>query len=429
MFRGRSTGSIKVAPPYRVSRNTRISEDDNPAHAATANQRLRSSHTSGKTCRQHRNTEPGEFGVEHCYHTSMKTERPAVRLDTSLEWLSERLATIRTTAVVATVISASGSTYRKPGARMLLEADGSITGLLSGGCFEQDLREHAIPVSSSGVPRTVTYNMRGEDDLIFGIGTGCEGSMGIMLEPAPPGGLLARAITTASELSQRGEPVALAAIHTAPSAELGTRLWHESGQLPLPEALSRACVRALEVRQSQSVRWGPSSDMREAYIQVVLPPPAVLICGAGPDAEPLVAGFRALRYPVTVVDHRPAYANPAKFPGAAVLLGSAATLADRLDLNRYFAAVVMSHHMSSDADYLRALAGSSLEYIGLLGPRPRRSRLLTELGAAAAHIENRLRGPIGLDIGAVTPEGIALAILAEVHAVAAGHRGGHLASA
>jgi xanthine dehydrogenase accessory factor len=358
----------------------------------------------------------------------MRTDRPALRLDTSLEWLAERLAAVQAPAVVATVISAVGSTYRKPGARMLLEADGNITGLLSGGCFEQDLREHALHVLSSEIARTITYDMRSEDDLIFGIGTGCEGRMEILLEPAPPGGPLTRALTAASELSRRGEPVALAAIHAGPAGELGTRLWREREQPPLAEALTVACERALDVRQSQSVQWGASSDLRQAYIQVVLPPPSILICGAGPDAEPLVAGFRALRYPVTVVDHRPAYANPANFPGATVMLGSAATLAERLDLNRYFAAVVMSHHLTSDADYLRTLAATSVEYIGLLGPRPRRSRLLTEIGAAAGRIEHRLRGPVGLDIGAVTPEGIALAILAEVHAVAAGRRGGQFAA-
>ncbi len=359
----------------------------------------------------------------------MSTERPAVRLDTSLEGLVERLAMIQSPGVVATVISTVGSTYRKAGARMLLEADGQITGLLSGGCFEQDLREHAVHVSSSEVARTIAYDMRGEDDLIFGIGAGCEGRMDILLEPAPPGGLLARALTAASELSRRGEPVALAAVHAGPPAELGTRLWHAQSRTPLPEALASACERALELRQSQSAHWGISSDPRQAYIQVVQPPPAVLICGAGPDAEPLVAGFRALRHPITVVDHRPAYANPSNFPGATVLLGSAATLADRLELNRYFAAVVMSHHLPSDADYLRALAATSISYIGVLGPRARRSRLLSEIGAAAGQLQNRLRGPIGLDIGAVTPEGIALAILAEVHAVAAGRRVDHLASA
>jgi xanthine dehydrogenase accessory factor len=312
---------------------------------------------------------------------------------------------------------------------MLIEPDGRITGLLSGGCFEQDLREYAVHVLSSGFARAVTYDMRGEDDLIFGIGAGCEGRMDILLEPAPPGSPVVLAITAAVDLSHRGEAVALATTHAGPAAELGTSLWQARGGRPLADALARACEQALEMRQSQSVRWGPASDLRETYIQVVLPPPAVLICGAGPDAEPLVAGFRALRCPVTVADHRPAYANPANFPGAAVVLGPAATLADRLDLNRYFAAVIMSHHLPSDADYLRALAGTTLKYIGVLGPRARRSRLLTEIGAVAGQFENRLRGPIGLDIGAVTPEGIALAILAEVHAVAAGRDGGHLTAA
>ena len=357
----------------------------------------------------------------------MRTERPTVRLDTSLEYLAERLATVQAAGVVATVISTLGSTYRKPGARMLLEADGRITGLLSGGCFEQDLREHAAQVTASELARTVGYDMRGEDDLIFGIGAGCEGRMDILLEPAPPGGVLARAIMAASELSQQGEPVALAAIHAGPPAALGTQLWHRRQRPLIDGALAEACASAVDAQVSQAVRWGTSSDPRGAYIQFVLPPPAVLICGAGPDAEPLVAGFRALRYPVTVVDHRPAYANAANFPGAIVSSGPAATLARRLDLNRYFAAVVMSHHLASDADYLRALAATSVEYIGLLGPRPRRSRLLSDIGAAAGQLQNRLRGPVGLDIGAVTPEGIALAILAEVHAVAAGRRGGHFA--
>jgi xanthine dehydrogenase accessory factor len=357
----------------------------------------------------------------------MGTEHSAVRLDTSLEGLAERLATVQAAGVVATVIATTGSTYRKPGARMLLEADGRITGLLSGGCFEQDLREHAVQVLSTEVARTLSYDMRGEDDLIFGMGAGCEGRMEILLEPARPGGVVARDIMGASELSHRGEVVVLATMYAGPFAELGTLLWHDRQQQrpPLAPALADACARALDTRESRLVEWGSTSDPRGAYVQVLLPPPAILICGAGPDAEPLVAGFRALRYPVTVVDHRPAYANPASFPGAAVVLGSAATLTQRLDLNRYFAAVVMSHHLASDANYLRALAATSVEYIGLLGPRPRRSRLLAEIGGAAGRLENRLRGPIGLDIGAVTPEGIALAILAEVHAVAAGRRGGH----
>jgi xanthine/CO dehydrogenase XdhC/CoxF family maturation factor len=304
---------------------------------------------------------------------------------------------------------------------MLVEGDGRIAGLLSGGCLEQDLREHAADVLSKDLARTLTYDMRADDDLIFGIGAGCEGCMEILLEPAHVGGASAGAIMAACEMSQRGECVALVTVHGGTGAELGTRLWHERLQTPLgDEALENACARAVERRQAQSFAWGDPFGVRKAWIQVVLPPPTVLICGAGPDAEPVAAGLRALRYPVTIVDHRPAYANAANFPGATVIAGPAATLASRVELNHFFAAVVMSHHLESDAAYLRALAPSTIACIGLLGPAPRRARLLGEIGAAYAGLETRLRSPVGLDIGAVTPEGIALAIVAEIHAAAAG---------
>ena len=148
-----------------------------------------------------------------------------VRLDTSLELLAERLSILRRPCVIATVVFTKGSTYRKPGARMLVESDGRITGLLSGGCLEQDLREHARNVLEAGVARTVIYDMRAENDLIFGIGAGCEGCMGILLEPAEPGAANRRAIEAASAMAARGEPLALVSIYQAPEAARGTFLW------------------------------------------------------------------------------------------------------------------------------------------------------------------------------------------------------------
>jgi len=89
-------------------------------------------------------------------------------------------------------------------------------------------------------------------------------------------------------------------------------------------------------------------------------------------------------------------------------------------LRRFFAAVVMSHHLASDVDYLRSLADTDIQYLGVLGPAARRSRLLAALGDTGGALQPRLRGPVGLDIGAVTPEAIALAIAADIYAVAAG---------
>jgi xanthine dehydrogenase accessory factor len=352
----------------------------------------------------------------------MRSEPYSVRLDTSLELLAERLAILQTSCAVATVVTAAGSTYRKPGARMLVEGDGRITGLLSGGCLEQDLRAHASGVMLSNEPLVVTYDMRADDDLIFGIGAGCEGCMEILVEPAHVGGAAASGIVSACVMSQRRECVALVTIYEGDESALGTRLWHRGLQPPFDDdALANACARAIE--RQQPMAWADTVNLRKAWIQVVLPPPAVLICGAGPDTEPLVAALRALRYPVTVVDHRPAYANPANFPGATVMAGPAASLTRRVELNHFFAAVVMSHHLESDAAYLRALAPTTISYIGLLGPAARRARLLDEIGDAAPKIAARLRSPVGLDIGAITPEGIALAIVAEIHAVAAGRTG------
>jgi xanthine/CO dehydrogenase XdhC/CoxF family maturation factor len=126
---------------------------------------------------------------------------------------------------------------------------------------------------------------------------------------------------------------------------------------------------------------------------------------------------------VTVVDHRPAYASPVRFPGARVVRADARKLRIAIDLERCHAAVVMSHHLATDVGYLRELAGAALPgYVGLLGPAARRRRIAEELGGAGAQLRPRLHSPVGLDLGAVTPEGIALAIVGQIHAFLANRR-------
>jgi xanthine/CO dehydrogenase XdhC/CoxF family maturation factor len=140
-----------------------------------------------------------------------------------------------------------------------------------------------------------------------------------------------------------------------------------------------------------------------------------------------------LGWNVTVVDHRSQYAQPERFPGAAAVLNGgpralaamlldeeAAAPATRTRLAPFPAAIVMSHHLATDRAYLQALASSSIPYVGLLGPAARRERLLEELGDAAAALRPRLRAPVGLDLGAVSPEAIALSIIAEIQAELAG---------
>ena len=148
----------------------------------------------------------------------MPTSSLTVRLDTSLELLLERAPATQTARVLATVVTTAGSTYRKPGARMLIMADGSYLGLLSGGCLEADLKLHAQQVLDSGVPRAIEYDMRGPDDILFGIGAGCEGAMRVLLEPAGPGSSAAAALAAAGRatLSLGGENGRAAHLRSGP---------------------------------------------------------------------------------------------------------------------------------------------------------------------------------------------------------------------
>ena len=155
-----------------------------------------------------------------------------VRLDTSLELLLERAPSPAGTAVLATIVATSGSTYRKPGARMLMLADGNFLGLLSGGCLESDLQAHASEVRDNDAPQAIEYDMRGPDDVLFGIGAGCEGAMRILIEPAGAGTAAAAALAKAGTATQRGEASVLLLIHDSTQFRLGT--YAMGSDLPQP---------------------------------------------------------------------------------------------------------------------------------------------------------------------------------------------------
>lgn len=331
--------------------------------------------------------------------------------------------------VLATVARTLGSTYRKAGAQMLIAGDGRVAGLLSGGCLEADLMERARVVLQTGEPATVHYDTRSSDDVIWGIGLGCEGAMTILLSRLDrsndyqPFKFAARC-----RFDQTDARFAIVTESRNPELPLGTSFWPQS-----KHASPAAVAAAMNVSTPRGA--GSSSEVleTEAATFLVVPielPPRLLLLGAGPDAMPLVEIAGLMNWQVTVLDHRPAYAIAERFPRARrVALKGAAELPEELRVGQYDAAVVMSHHLISDQAYLAALADSSIPYVGLLGPAPRRVRLLHEIGAKAAQLSGRLYGPIGLDIGARSPETIALAIVAEIQAVLAGRDGGPFSKA
>jgi len=345
--------------------------------------------------------------------------------------------------VLATVLQTAGPTYTKPGAQMLIAASGDYAGLLSGGCLEGDLSERAQRVLDSGHGEIVRYDMRGPEDLLFGLGSGCEGAMDILLQRLEasrhwqPLERLATAWRSRRAerllMITRSSPHAVAPAANAPPAggPLGSGIFVADGDpfgnisADSAEAL-RTVAAALPAGTGS--RLLPQALPGTDLLLLEQPaPPRLLLLGAGADALPVGVLVAFLGWSLTVVDHRPHFARPERFPGADAVLAGGPGIVPELVAQAQTAgtafngAVIMSHHLPSDLAYLRALARSAVPYIGLLGPASRRDRLLGDLeGVEAASVEPRLRAPVGLDIGAGSPEAIALAIVAEIQAMLAG---------
>jgi len=302
--------------------------------------------------------------------------------------------------VLATVVRTGGSTYAKPGAQMLIASDGEYAGLLSGGCLEGDLREHAREVAATGKGRIVSYDLRSSTDQLFGLGAGCEGAMDILLSRV--------------SAPEHWQPLAdmADAYRNAQARQFAFVVASSNPEFPLGSSFP---VNAIVAAAPPEV---------ELFVAAVTPPPHLLLLGGGPDARPVATLAAFLGWRITAVDHRAAYLAPERFPPATTLLEVRADdITDAITLADFSAAIVMSHHLDSDLHYLRALAASSVPYVGLLGPAARREHLLDSLGDEAAKLHGRLRAPVGLDIGGRTPESIALSIISEVHAALTGHTG------
>lgn len=340
---------------------------------------------------------------------------------TSLLAFFEARRAVARPLVSATVIATEGSTYRKPGARMLIDDRGEACGLLSGGCLEGDLAEHARGVLTSGRARLIEYDLRSSDDLVWGLGLGCEGAMTIFLQRISPADGYTPLAQIARAHAERRPFTFVTIIRSDLEAWPAGRVLFPTAGIDEPIALALEKSRCdLEARKAVPglIKVEAAGAAVTAFIDSIELPPRILILGAGPDAAPVVEGACVLGWSVAVFDHRPAYADPAHFPRAErVVTAAADDLSATVDLAQFDAAVIMSHHLASDLSYLRQLAASDLPYIGLLGPAPRRQRLLAEAAIDTASLAARLFGPVGLDIGARTPESIALAIVAEIHAV------------
>jgi xanthine/CO dehydrogenase XdhC/CoxF family maturation factor len=341
-------------------------------------------------------------------------------------------------SALATIVHTSGSTYRRAGARMLISEDGRAAGSISGGCLEADVIERARPVMSSGKPVMVGYDTRSDEDLIWGLGLGCQGVVELMIESlsAEPGGnkyidFLGRC-GYAREAGVSATVVGAAA--GAQDAQIGDRLMlsadgvEYSGTLGIDLALQMEAdaLAALDSGKSEIKIYGASDTAVKVFIEVIEPPVPLLIFGAGPDALPVVRFAKELGWRVTVVDTRARAATLERFHDAdEVVLCRSGNINEHVEIGPRTVAVVMTHNYLDDLDLLEQLGPSPARYVGVLGPRKRTEKLLDEMPERCG-LGARLRSPVGIDIGADTPEEIALSIVAEVKAVLAGRPGAFL---
>ena len=325
--------------------------------------------------------------------------------------------------VLASVIDTHGSTYSKSGSRLLVDNDGVYRGLLSGGCLEGDLGIRAAQVIETGQCQVVEYDFADEDDELWGMGIGCDGSLNILLQPLSADTDYEPYATIDAVLNSDASAVLVTAVESADgAAPVGASiLVGEQGvrNFGVPESVLPRFVRAAEsaaaARRSGLTRANEEDTSVLLHCSYIEPPPRLLVLGAGPDVEPLLRFASELGWRCTIVDHRPAYIESGAFESAwETHCIEPASLSSSLPLELYDRAVVMSHHLPSDREYLRQIAGSDINYVGLLGPPARRDRLLQDLGPDAEKLAKRLHGPAGLNIRARGPAAIALSIVAQI---------------
>ncbi|HYS80972.1 MAG TPA: XdhC family protein [Anaeromyxobacteraceae bacterium] len=330
-------------------------------------------------------------------------------------------------AALATVVRIEGSAYRRPGAKLVVDDRGSTWGSVSGGCLEADVRERALEVIRSGIPVLRHYDTGPNDSKVWGLGLGCEGSVDVFIQPASDPILQEVHLRLSELLSTRTACVLttfVAGPHVArthiqvPAGIEGTG---GIGDAALDGAIGREAAGLFDRGESKLLELGP----HRVFIETLTPPPHLVIFGAGDDARPLAQVADQVGFDVTVVDHRPAYLAPERFPQhVRCVLRRATEGVAGLGLGRRHFAVVQTHALDHDREWMRALLREPLAYLGLLGPRSRKAALLRELGVEGEPAQ--LFAPVGLDLGAEGPEQIAISIVAEALAVYAGRSPDHL---
>ncbi len=331
--------------------------------------------------------------------------------------------------LLATVVRVAGSSYRRPGARMLVAGDRWVSGCVSGGCLEGDVLLRGAHRSRAGAV-VVTYDSTTEDGEPWGVGLGCNGVVDVLLEHVAPGerhdGLAFARACFAAEIAGTLVTVIRSAHSAVP---IGARFALGPGSdrvRPIADAAIRSAL-AQAAREAAGVVELPAVGLT-VLVETIAPSPQLFVLGSGHDAAPIVALAQSIGLRVTVADR--AIREGSRFLAADRVISTGGAwdqLRVAIDAAIDPYVVIMHHQRDADRDALATALASRAQYIGVLGPARRTHELLGELGRRADD-DPRLHAPIGLDVGAETPEQIALAIVGEVQAVQRRRAGGKLRS-
>jgi xanthine/CO dehydrogenase XdhC/CoxF family maturation factor len=320
-------------------------------------------------------------------------------------------------AALATVVRVRGSAYRHEGAKMLVAEDGTSTGNVSGGCLEADVREVALQVLASGVSARREYCGSADEVSAWDLGVGCEGMVEVYIEERlASDDLQLSGFALAARCLDAHEPFVMCT-----DLETGQRLIVTATQAAghLDAAMIAEARASLDAGQSGIREIGN----RQSFLDILRPPPQLVIVSAGEDARHLARFAAEVGFRVVVADHRPGFLAADRFPRGTLLIDAQPSdIVEKFPIGEATYAVVMNHNYAHDREYLRALLATPAAYIGMLGPRQRTERIVSELSATGPVDESRIYGPVGLDIGTDGAEQVALSVIAEILAVRSGRR-------
>ena len=341
--------------------------------------------------------------------------------------------------VLAVVVHTEGHAYRRAGARLLLKKGRKIFGAVSGGCLEEGIAADAGRMSADCRAKRVDYDSRSASDLIWGTATGCGGLVSVLLQRWD-----SRSANVCAWINDRlsvRRPVLLATIINKDDQQLGGQIaidtsgeiFSQIDSVPIQAAVMSRTADLLSESHEKPNRYQSRTCVAgraELLLEYIPPPTSLVIIGAGDDARPVVEGAKRLGWNVTVIDHRPAYADRERLPLAdQVLLTQPDSYLDLLHPDPWTVAVVMTHNWRQDAAAVAALAQFDLPYVGIIGNVTRTENILAKMAArnrSRVNLRASFYYPAGLDLDAHTPEEIALSVIAEIQAVLSGRQGASL---